>query len=221
MNSRAMRIVKLLLAIIFLLDFCKDAFCWTFNEITKLKGGYLICVSKDSYDTARSMVDGNDREAFVRLTSSGVCSITKEDVEAYVVNTHAFHGTYEVRPKGQTRVLWVDSGAIRDNFTVSSEEEGVKQSQVAVQDRGNVSKLEGIMGDKGQTIILVSQGGKSLMLKAGDRVCQGEIIKIYAPGEDDGITSPQSVDKYENRIKIRFEDREAIFKNGDIICTKD
>jgi len=220
MNSKAMRIIKLSLAFIFLLGFCKDAFCWTFNEITKLKGGYLICASKDSYDTARSMVDGNDREAFVRFASSGVCSSTKEGMEVYVINTHAFHGSYEVRPKGETRVLWVDSGAIRDNFTIDTSEDS-QQPQVAVHSQRNITKLEGMMTDKGQTTILVSQGGRSLTLKVGDHVCNGEIVRTYASGEEDGLTSPQSVDKYENRIKVRFEAHEGIFKNGDIICTKD
>lgn len=220
MNSKTMRIVKLSLALIFLLDFCEDAFCWTFNEITKLKGGYLICVSKDSYDTARSMVDGNDREAFVRFASTGVCSSAKEGMEVYVIKTHVFQGVYEVRPKGETRILWVDSGAIRDNFTIDTSEDS-QQPQVAVQSQRNITKLEGMMSDKGQTIIFISQGSKSSTLKVGDRICEGEIIRTYSPGEFDGVTSAQSVDKYEYRIKVRFEDREVIFKNGDIICTEE
>lgn len=217
MNNITIRIVKLSLAFIFLFGFCNDAFCWTFNEITRLKGGYLICDSKVSYDTARSMVDGNDREAYVRFASTGVCSSTKEGMEAYVIKTHVFQGAYEVRAKGETRVLWVDSGAIRDNFTIDTSEDS-QQPQVAVQSQRNATKLDGMMRDKGQTIILISQGGKISTLKVGDRVCEGEIIRIYAPGEDDGITSAQSVDKYENRIKIRFAQEEKVFKNGDVIC---
>lgn len=114
--------LKVFLAINLLFAFTQDAFCWTFGELTKLKGGYLICDSKDSFDRGRSMLDDNDQEAFLKFASTGVCGITKEGTEVYVIKTHlTFHGSFEVRPKGETYILWVDSGAIRDSLTVSHE----------------------------------------------------------------------------------------------------
>lgn len=79
-------------------------------------------------------------------------------------------------------------------------------------------KFDGITTENNQLMVFISQDGKISSMKAGDGVCGGELIQIYSPREPDGVTSPQNVDQYEYRIKVRFEDREEVFKNGDILC---
>ena len=79
-------------------------------------------------------------------------------------------------------------------------------------------KFDGITTENNQLMVFISQDGKMSSMKVGDSVCGGKLIQIYFPREPDGITSPQNVDQYEYRIKVRFGEGEKIFKNGDVIC---
>ena len=83
----------------------------------------------------------------------------------------------------------------------------------------NVCKLDGVLVENGKSLVFISQHGKVDSVKIGDPICDcdAEIIQDYSPGETDGRTD-HSVDKYEYRIKMRFEDREEVFKNGEVIC---
>jgi len=79
-------------------------------------------------------------------------------------------------------------------------------------------KFDGISTENNRLMVFISQGGKISSMKVGDAVCGGELAQIYFPREPDGITSPQNVDQYEYRIKVRFGEEEKVFKNGDVIC---
>ncbi len=88
----------------------------------------------------------------------------------------------------------------------------------AVESERRIVKFDGVTTENNQLMVFIFQDGKMSSLKAGDDICGGEVIQIFSPREPDGITSPQNVDQYEYRIKVRFGEEDKIFKNGGVIC---
>ena len=173
-----------------------------------------MAVSKEAYDRAWDFINANDNEAINKMFISGAIKKTVEGTEVYVEETHVFHGSREVRLKGATQIYWVSEMALYQPKGSQSQKDS---GQINASAR-NISKLDGVMIDNGEVVIFVSVRGRISKLKVGDHLCGGEVMQIYLPGEDDGITLPKSVDKYVHRIKIKINDEDKIFKNGDVIC---
>lgn len=185
-----------------------------YHQWTKLKGDNFFAVSKEAYDRAWAFIDARDEEALNKMFLIGAILKTREGMEVYVEDTHFMHGSAEIRFRGDTHIYWILSAAL---YPVSStgSEEPVKKEAI----NRNACKLDGVMVDNGKPLIFISNHGRIDSVKIGDHVCDcgGEIIQGYGPGEADGITD-RTTDKYEYRIKVRFEDREEVFKNGDVLC---
>ena len=183
-------------------------------EWTKLKGGHFMAVSKEMYDKAWDIVSANDEQSFNSLLIARVIIKTVEGTDVYVEHLHPLHGSAEIRLKGDARTYWVIQKALYSMDSFDKETQPVQVNKQA----GNICKLEGVMIENGHPAILISRHGKVDLIKVGDRVCGGEIIQIYPPGESGGVTSDQSADKYEYRIKVKIGEQEKVFKNGDIVC---
>jgi len=184
------------------------------QEWTKLKGDHFMAVSKEMYDKAWDIVSAGDEQALNIMLISRSIIKTVEGTEVYVEHIHPFGGSAEIRLKGDPRIYWVIQKAL---YSMDSFDQKTQYLQTNKQ-AGNVCKLDGVMIESGHPVIFISRHGRVDSIKIGDRVCGGEVIQTYPPGEDDGITSKQSVDKYEYRIKIKIKEEEKVFKNGDVIC---
>ncbi len=184
------------------------------KEWTKLKGDHFMAVSKEMYDKAWDIVSAGDDQALNIMLISRTIIKTVEGTEVYVEHIHPFDGSAEIRLKGDPRIYWVIQKAL---YLMDSFDKETQDLQTNKQAR-NVCKLDGVMVENGHPVIFISRHGKIDSIKVGDPVCGGEVLQTYLPGEDDGITSKQSVDRYEYRIKIRIKEEEKILKNGDVIC---
>lgn len=101
--------------IILLLVFCfasNIVFAACVGQWTKLKKGYVATASKELFDKAVDIIMSKDNEALLKLMLTGLVTITDEKMEAYVVNTHPFGGTAEVRFRGDTAIWWTNIEAL-------------------------------------------------------------------------------------------------------------
>ncbi len=203
----------LLYFLIFILLMPHMAFA-QYHQWTKLKGGYLMAVSKEAYDRAWDFINANDNEAINKMFILGTIKKTVEGTEVYVEETHVFHGSREVRLKGSVQIYWVSEMALYQPKETQSQKDNEQINASAK----NISKLDGVMIDNGEVVIFVSTGGRVSTLKIGDHLCGGKVLQTYLPGEEDGITSKQSTSRYQYRIKMKVNEEEKIFKNGDVIC---
>lgn len=104
--------------IILLLIFCfasniAFADCW--GQWTKLKKGYVAAASKELLDRAIDIIVSKDNEALLKLLMTGLVMLTDEGVEVYVVDTHPFGGSAEVRFRGDTAIWWTNIEALECN----------------------------------------------------------------------------------------------------------
>lgn len=205
---------KTLYCLIFLLLTPHMAFA-QYHQWTKLKGGHFFAVSKEAYDRAWSFIDARDEEAINKMFLIRAIIKTTDGMEVYVEETHFLHGSAEIRFRGDAHIYWILSEALYSTDSTVPHEPVVEKKQI----NKNACKLDGVMVDNGKPLIFVSQRGKVDSVKIGDHICDcgGEVIRGYAPGEVDGLTDG-TVDKYEYRIKVRINEEEKIFKNGDVIC---
>lgn len=185
-----------------------------YHQWTRLKGGHFYAESKEAYDKAWSLIDARDEEALNKMFWIGAISRTVEGTEVYVQDVHVFHDSAEIRFRGDTHIYWVLSTALYPADAQIQIEQAIKSKSI----NKNDCKLDGVMTENGRPLIFISHRGKINPAKVGDHICDdnGQIIKGYAPGEKDGI-SDHNVDKYEYRIKVRFKDREEIFRIGDVL----
>ncbi|MFC1699917.1 hypothetical protein ACFL1I_08215 [Candidatus Omnitrophota bacterium] len=79
---------------------------------TRLKGDYMMAVSRKAYEQANSYIFAGDTQAWLRMQEAELVGMSKEGLEVYVVNLHPFGGNAEVRPRGTTHVFWVNKEAI-------------------------------------------------------------------------------------------------------------
>lgn len=203
----------LLYCLIFILLTPQMAFA-QYHQWTKLKGGHFFAVSKEAFDKAWSFIDARDEEALNKMLLIRAIVKTVEGTEVYVEEIHPFSDSVEIRFRGDMHIYWILSTAL---YPVNSQfsNEPIIEKKVASR---NACKLDGVMVDNGKPLIFVSQRGKVDSVKIGDHICDcGEILRGYSPGEADGLTDG-TADKYEYRIKIRINEEEKIFKNGDVIC---
>ena len=187
------------------------------QEWTKLKGEHFMAASKEAYDKAWELISAGDEQAFNSMLIARVIIKTVEGTEVYVEHLHLLHGSAEIRLKGDARTYWIIQKALYSMDSFDKETQPVQVNKQA----GNICKLEGVMIEDGHPVIFISRHGRVDSIKVGDRVCGGEIIQTYPPGEPDGITLDQSADKYEYRIKVKIAGQEKVFKNGDIICEEE
>ncbi len=215
-SSRKMTMSLLLAIILFLtiLNLRPDLAFAQVQEWTKLKGDHFIAISKEMYDKALDIISAGDEQALNGMLIARSIVKTVEGTEVYVEHIHPFGGSAEIRLKGDPHIYWVIQKAL---YSMDSFDKESQTNPVAKQAE-NTCKLEGVMIENGQPVIFISRRGGVDSIKIGDRVCGGEVLQTYPPGEDDGITSKQSVDRNEYRIKVQLGHEEKIFKNGDVIC---
>lgn len=131
-------------------------------------------------------------------------------------------GLFSMAPEDylQKQIRGVAEEMVQD-LSVPREEQATmpeSNSANAVEPDSRTVKFDGVSTESDQLMVFISQNGKTSSMKVGDSVCGGELTQIFSPREADGITSPQSVDQYEYRIKVRHQGKDKVFKNGDMIC---
>lgn len=91
----------------------QDSSSVSIGEVMQLKRGYPIAVSEEMFDKATDILIAKDNDAYIKLEAAGFAGLTKEGVEVYVVDTHPFSKTVEVRLKGGTDILWTFEAALQ------------------------------------------------------------------------------------------------------------
>lgn len=183
-----------------------------YHQWTKLKGGYLMAVSKEAYDKAWSFIDAHDNEALNKMFIMGAIKKTVEGTEAYVEESHVFHGSREIRLKGGVQIYWVSE----ETLHVTDSLNHANQSNQVKEQPGNAVKIDGVILENDSPVFFIFQRGKMTPMKEGDHICDGEIIQTYFPDEDDGVTKGPAIHQY--RIKLKIAKQDEIFANGDVVC---
>ena len=184
------------------------------NKWTKLKGGYLIAVSKDAYQKANDLLVSKDQEAVKKMIFVGLVRETIEATEVFVENVHIFEDLLEVRLKGSVNIYWVSEAAAYSNDDVVPK----NQSKQINEQPANVVKIEGVMLEGDDPVVFILQNGRIKPMKVGDQICNGKISEIFSPGETDGSVPGPNLSKY--RIKLQLGPKEEIFANGDVVCSE-
>ena len=77
-----------------------------------LKGGYLLAVSEQAFDRCSTMLVNKDMVAFKKMMQANLCAPTRDGAKVYLVDTHVFSGSVEIRAEGSTAVLWTNLEAV-------------------------------------------------------------------------------------------------------------
>jgi hypothetical protein len=183
------------------------------GDWTKLREGNFLAISKEVHDQADSLMRSKDEAALKEIFIRGLIQGATEGAEVYIEDWIFFSDLAKIHLKGDPRFYWVFKNALYyvETGNTANAPSSIAQNNVAV------CKVDGISIDSQGAVIFVSHGTGFDPVKAGESICNGEVIRIYAPREPDGITPTNSTDVYDYRVRMRFSDGERILKNGDYI----
>jgi hypothetical protein len=79
-----------------------------------MKAGIVGCQDRTEFDRLSSMRLSGDQEAFKKAAMqailAGRCAIVAKGTEVYLEEVAMFAGMAKVRPRGEPKAYWIDSG---------------------------------------------------------------------------------------------------------------
>ena len=196
---------------------CADGDIYVTNQDT------IIAYTKEDLEAATiKLVLKKDEAGVDQMIRDGKIGLVTKGSEAHIVDSSLLSIVAQVRFKDTGQRAWIHKKFLTLKSKDNKSSAGTIQNPIKAifkketperkppQEKKAGTYLEGIFYEGTNPVVII--GGKSYHIN--DTVCDGQIVNVFVLKQKGGAARPED-GLFEPRVKIRFKDREGIYKVGD------